>query len=33
MRVFGHSLTFDRTTADELARAAVAAGGCRHERV
>lgn len=32
MRVFGHSLTFDRKTADELARAAVAAGGCMHER-
>lgn len=27
MRVFGHSLTFDRKTADDLARAAVAAGG------
>jgi hypothetical protein len=30
LRVFGHSLTFDRTTADELARAAVAAGGRGH---
>lgn len=27
LRVFGHSLTFDRATADQLARAAVAAGG------
>lgn len=33
MRVFGHSLTFDRRTADELARAAVAAGGGAHERL
>jgi hypothetical protein len=32
MRVFGHSLTFDRATADDLACAAVAAGGWRYER-
>jgi hypothetical protein len=32
MRVFGHSLTFDRKTADELARAAVAAGGGAYGR-
>ncbi|WP_245330457.1 hypothetical protein [Bradyrhizobium sp. AS23.2] len=32
LRVFGHSLTFDRSVADSLARAAVAVGGCRHER-
>jgi hypothetical protein len=31
MRVFGHSLTFDRKTADDLARAAVAAGGRRND--
>jgi hypothetical protein len=31
MRVFGHSLTFDRKTADDLARAAVAAGGWRND--
>lgn len=33
LRVFGHSLTFDRATADELARAAVLAGGGVHVRV
>lgn len=32
LRVFGHSLTFDRSVADSLARAAVAVGGCHHER-
>lgn len=32
MRVFGHSLTFDRKTADDLASAAVAAGGWRNDR-
>lgn len=32
MRVFGHGLTFDRATADELARAAVAAGGGAYGR-
>jgi len=30
LRVFGHSLTFDRQVADDLARAAVAAGGRGH---
>jgi len=32
LRVFGHSLTFDRSVADSLARAAVAVGGCQNER-
>jgi hypothetical protein len=32
LRVFGHSLTFDRSVADSLARAAVAVGECQHER-
>jgi hypothetical protein len=32
LRVFGHSLTFDRSVADGLARAAVAVGECQHER-
>jgi hypothetical protein len=31
LRVFGHSLTFDRNVADGLARAAVAVGECQHE--
>ncbi len=31
LRVFGHSLTFDRSVADGLARAAVAVGGCQLE--
>jgi len=32
LRVFGHSLTFDRSVADALARTAVAVGECQHER-